>query len=156
MKKILLCIILTLFLVAPVFAKPEINTLTKKVASSSDYDTGVTDTTISQNVGRIIKGTLTLVGTVFLVLTVYAGFLWMTASGDDTKVEKATGIIRSSVIGLIIVVAAYSITTFVVGSAFKASTPAPAVGASQTSKSSGSAWTDFWSGVGKGIEDVNK
>ena len=42
----------------------------------------------------------------------YAGFLWMTASGNSEQVEKATGILKMAIIGLIIVMAAYSITYF--------------------------------------------
>jgi ABC-type molybdate transport system permease subunit len=39
----------------------------------------------------------------------------MTASGDESKVEKAQNILRSAVIGLIIALGAYGITNFVVG-----------------------------------------
>jgi hypothetical protein len=49
-----------------------------------------------------------------MILIVYAGFLWMTARGNEQTVEKAQTIIRSSVIGLIIVLGAYSITSFIV------------------------------------------
>ncbi len=73
------------------------------------------ETTLSQTIGSVIKTALSLVGTIFLGLTVYAGFLWMTASGDESKVEKAQNILRSAVIGLIIALGAYGITNFVVG-----------------------------------------
>ena len=43
----------------------------------------------------------------------YAGFLWMTSSGDETKVTKAKGLMVNAVIGLAIVLAAYAITYFV-------------------------------------------
>lgn len=68
---------------------------------------------IGNVVGKGINIALTLVGLIFLILTVYAGFLWMTARGDEGQVEKAQEIITASVIGLIIVVSAYAITTFV-------------------------------------------
>ncbi len=64
-------------------------------------------------VGNIIKSILSLVGIIFFVLTVYAGFLWMTARGDDSKIEKAKEILKSSITGLFIVVSAYAITVFV-------------------------------------------
>ena len=63
--------------------------------------------------GMVIKATLSLVGTIFLILTVYAGILWMIASGHEEQIEKATGIIKASIIGLFIVMSAYAITYFV-------------------------------------------
>lgn len=64
-------------------------------------------------VATVIKTVLALVGTVFLVLTIYAGILWMTAQGEEEKVTKAKEIIKASVIGLVIIMSAYAITYFV-------------------------------------------
>jgi hypothetical protein len=64
-------------------------------------------------VGRIIYAALTLIGTIFFVLMVYAGYLWMTARGAEEQVEKAKNIIRAAIIGLVVVVSAYAITVFV-------------------------------------------
>jgi ABC-type phosphate transport system auxiliary subunit len=44
---------------------------------------------------------------------IVAGFQWMTAAGNETKVEKALSMIKTAVIGLIIVLAAYAITYFI-------------------------------------------
>lgn len=70
-------------------------------------------TSLENRIGGIIRGILALVGTIFFILTIYAGVLWMTASGDETKIEKAKQIIQAAVIGLIIVMSAYTITYFV-------------------------------------------
>ena len=88
------------------------------IADQSGYAPATTNT-LSETVGKIIKIVLGLLGTIFLVLTVYAGFLWMTASGEEEKITKAKDILKTSVIGLIIILAAYSITYFVVDQAFK-------------------------------------
>lgn len=94
--------------------------LSQDIAQKSGYDTsGATGKTLSQTVGKIIKIVLGLLGTIFLALTVYAGALWMTAAGNEDQVSKALGIIKTSVIGLLIIIAAYSITYFVVENAFK-------------------------------------
>ena len=53
-------------------------------------------------------------GVIFLVLMVYAGYLWMTARGTEEQIEKAKKIIMAAMIGLIITLGAYSITAFVV------------------------------------------
>lgn len=58
----------------------------------------------------IIKVLLTLVGTIFFVLTIYAGYLWMTAGGNEEEVEKAKTTLRNAVLGLVVVIAAYGIT----------------------------------------------
>jgi hypothetical protein len=63
--------------------------------------------------GTVISTALTLVGLIFLILMVYAGYLWMTARGDEGQVEKALGIVKTCVIGLIVVMSAYAITFFV-------------------------------------------
>jgi hypothetical protein len=76
---------------------------------------GTEEGSIENIVGRVIRTALTLVGTIFFVLMIYAGFLWMTARGDEAKVEKAQSIIKAAMIGLVIVVAAYAITVFVTG-----------------------------------------
>ncbi len=68
---------------------------------------------ISTSIGAVVKGVLAVVGTLFLLLTVYAGITWMTAQGNEDKVTKAKGTIEAAVIGLFIVMAAYAITAFV-------------------------------------------
>ncbi len=54
-----------------------------------------------------------LLGIVATVLMLYAGFLWMTAGGEDAKVEKARKIIFGAIIGIIIILTAFAITRFV-------------------------------------------
>jgi len=68
---------------------------------------------LGDTVATVIKAVLALVGTIFLILTIYAGILWMTAQGNEEQVTKAVGIIKASVIGLIIIMSAYAITFFV-------------------------------------------
>ncbi len=68
---------------------------------------------IAVMIGSIIKAAIALLGVIFVVLIVYAGFLWMTARGQEDQVTKAKDTIQRSVIGLLIVIAAYAITTFI-------------------------------------------
>jgi len=74
-----------------------------------------------------ISAFLGLLGIIFLVLIIYAGFEWMTAQGDEEKVTKAKDTLTRAVIGLIIIIAAYSITYFVFSSlpGGDGSTPSP-------------------------------
>ncbi len=109
------------------------NGLANQVAQQGGYTTGgVTDTTISQSIGLIIRVILSLVGTIFFVLTVYAGFLWMMAQGNEEQVTKATGILKMAVIGLIITLASYIISIFVIAAITGATLSRSAGGQPQT------------------------
>jgi hypothetical protein len=44
---------------------------------------------------------------------IYAGITWMIARGNEQKVAQAKDMIINSVIGIIIVFAAYAITSFI-------------------------------------------
>lgn len=64
-------------------------------------------------VAQIILAVLGLLGVIFVVLLTYGGFLWVTSAGEEDKVKKATGLIFNSIIGSLIVIAAYAITYYV-------------------------------------------
>ncbi|MBU2566836.1 pilin [Patescibacteria group bacterium] len=64
-------------------------------------------------IGRIINIALGFIGILLLVYLVYGGFLWMTSGGSDEGVKKAQTMIKNAVIGLVIVVAAFAISNFV-------------------------------------------
>lgn len=64
-------------------------------------------------IGRIINIALSLLGLVFLGLALYAGFKWMTAQGDSKGVDEAKDTLKNAVIGIIITVAAYSLSSFI-------------------------------------------
>ena len=61
----------------------------------------------------LIRTVLRLLGLVLLVFIIYAGFLWMTAGGNEEQITKAKATMRNAIIGLIIILSAYSITIFV-------------------------------------------
>jgi len=69
-------------------------------------------------VSLIVRVLLGTIGVLFACLTVYAGFLWMTAGGNEEHIEKAKKLIFRAVVGLIIVLSAYSITWFAAKIAF--------------------------------------
>lgn len=81
-------------------------------AVGPDSGTGLTGE-VETFAGTVVKTALALVGTIFFLLTIYAGILWMTAGGDEENITKATSILKASVIGLIITLSAYAITFFV-------------------------------------------
>jgi hypothetical protein len=68
---------------------------------------------IPEAIGGVIGGALAFIGVLFLGLMIYGGFTWMNARGNDADTKKARDIIQAAVIGLIIVLAAYAITSYV-------------------------------------------
>ena len=68
---------------------------------------------IAEIIGAIIGIFLSLLGIIFMVLIIYGGFLWMTSAGNEIKVLKAKKTLTQAVIGLIIIMSAYSITYFI-------------------------------------------
>ena len=80
-------------------------------ANSAGYDTSYTSP--DPIIQTIIEVALSFLGVIFLILTIYGGFLWMTAAGNEEKVSKAKKILTAAIIGLIIVISAYAISTLV-------------------------------------------
>jgi len=64
--------------------------------------------------GKFIFLVLGVLGSLFLILTIYGGLTWMTAAGNEDKISKARSTVIHAVIGLIIVLAAYLLTNFVI------------------------------------------
>lgn len=63
---------------------------------------------------RIITIALGFVGVIFFALTIFAGFKYMTAGGNQDQTRESLKTIRNSVIGLLIVFSAWIITRFVI------------------------------------------
>ncbi|MCX6714247.1 MAG: hypothetical protein NTX72_00335 [Candidatus Uhrbacteria bacterium] len=108
-----------LFLPAAVFAAPPAGTGLSAAKTSLDTvktEAGVTAgaADLPTLIGRIIAVLLGVMGIILVVYVIMAGITYMTAGGDDTKVKKAKAMIQTSVVGIIIIVAAYAISSFVI------------------------------------------
>lgn len=110
-------LILTLSSQATTFA--DINENIETQAQASGLDTSSDYTVV---IGRIIQTALGVVGGLFVALFAYGGFLWMTAEtgAGKNQLDKAKKVFTMAIIGLIIIVAAYAITSFVVTTVEKA------------------------------------
>ena len=105
------------FLVRSSFALAADSASRNNLAGAKEASTLTGDATqVPQYVGGIIALILSLLGIVFLLLIVRAGFLWMTAQGDQKAITKAKDILIQSTIGLLITLSAYAISAFVVSS----------------------------------------
>jgi hypothetical protein len=67
-----------------------------------------------QIVVNIIRILLSLAGIVLFCFMFYAGYLWLTAAGNEEQVEHAKGIIKTTIIGLLIILLSLSITQFII------------------------------------------
>jgi len=122
LKKILpIAAILAILLLSPVFAQEEPITPTSgfgfdkvdNVARDAGYNPG-NEPSLEQRISSIIGIFLSFLGVIFMILMLVAGYNWMTAAGDEQKIDKAKDMIRAAIIGLIIVIAAYAISIFIV------------------------------------------
>ncbi len=103
----------SLFLTTNAFAAGIVDTL--QDTGEAGFGTR-TPPSLPATVGKIISTFLGVLGILAVALILYAGFLWMTAAGNEQKVEKARSILTQAVIGLAIILASYAIANFVVRS----------------------------------------
>lgn len=61
----------------------------------------------------VVRRFLEFLGIIFLILIIWGGYKYMMAQGNEEKVTEAIDQIKQGVIGLIIMLAAWSITLFV-------------------------------------------
>src|SRR3989344_9110090 len=69
---------------------------------------------------NIIRWALGFLGLVAVIIIMYGGYLWLTAGGDAKKIDKAKKLLISAVIGLIIILSAFIIASFIIRSFFGA------------------------------------
>lgn len=74
------------------------------------------DRPLIETITGVIRIGLSLLGIIAVVIILAGGFKWMTAGGNEDKVGEARKMIISGVIGLAIIMSAFAIANFVVGS----------------------------------------
>lgn len=84
-----------------------------KTAGAMGYSTNTSRSNIYAIIGVVVTAFLGLLGFVFFGLMLYSGLRWMLARGNQEFIEKAKSNLISAVIGLVIILGAYGITTFV-------------------------------------------
>ena len=89
-------------------AAGQVNAFQNQVPNESTYNLNFFATTA----GKVIGAVLAFVGVLFLILVIYGGILWMTAAGNEQTITKARTLIINSIVGLIIVLAAYALVSF--------------------------------------------
>lgn len=64
-------------------------------------------------IAKIINVFLGLLGIIFIIMIVWAGFKWMTSGGNEDQIKEAQAQILRATIGLLIILSSWSITQFV-------------------------------------------
>jgi hypothetical protein len=91
-----------------------LNGLDTTAAEVNAFKSTTPDASFIQTRAGVIIGTvLSFVGVLFLIMMIYAGIMWMTAQGNDQQITKAKSLLINSIIGLVIIFAAYAITAFI-------------------------------------------
>jgi|WetSurMetagenome_2_1015567.scaffolds.fasta_scaffold299529_2 hypothetical protein len=80
-----------------------------EVATNQGTYAAANQNTIIVIAGTVVSTLLGLLGIIFIVLIIFAGISWMTAGGEEAKVEKAQKILKNAIIGLIVTASAYAI-----------------------------------------------
>ena len=71
-------------------------------------------TDLSDLMGRGINAMLMFMGSIALILVVYAGFMWMTAGGNESRIQKARTILVWTLLGTVAIGASYGFIKFVI------------------------------------------
>jgi Zn-dependent protease with chaperone function len=124
MKKIfkyLISLAIVALLLTPVFAL--------QVSAQADFglnevNTGLNNSLANRDpreiVGSIINIALGFLGVIAVVIILMGGFKWMTAGGNEDKVAEAKKLLGAGVIGLIIVLVAWAVSTFIINAIYNA------------------------------------
>ena len=73
-----------------------------------------TGTDVKKAIINIVGFLLTFLGLIAVIIILYGGFLWMTSAGNEERVTSARSTLTAGLIGLIIILAAFAITQFVI------------------------------------------
>jgi hypothetical protein len=124
MKKIfkyLISLAIVALLLTPVFA---LQVSAQADFGLSEVNTGLNNSLANRDpreiVGSIINIALGFLGVIAVVIILMGGFKWMTAGGNEDKVSEAKKLLGAGVIGLIIVLAAWAVSTFIINAIYNA------------------------------------
>lgn len=104
----------TLPLIQPVSADSTLlnNQTLLKESTANNYGNSPKDVKVIAL--KILQVLLTFIGLLVLGLLLMSGFQYMTSAGNDAKLKEAMGRIQAAVIGLIIILMSWGITTYMI------------------------------------------
>lgn len=76
--------------------------------------TGLGTKDLKATITAVLNVLLGFLGIIAVIIILLGGFKWMTAMGEEEKVGEAKKLISAGIIGLVIILAAYAIATYVI------------------------------------------
>lgn len=80
--------------------------------SDFEKETSLGTKALPNTIAQLTNVALGFLGIVSVVIILFGGFRWMTAAGNDDRVAEAKKIIGAGIVGLIIILASWSIAKF--------------------------------------------
>jgi hypothetical protein len=102
--------IFCLFVLTPLSAQD----LGSEIVEEAGASAGLGESTLPIILGRIFKIVLSVLGLVALIIVIVAGIQWMTSGGNPEKIKKAKALLSAALIGLLIIILAYVLVSFIV------------------------------------------
>jgi len=113
---ILSVVIFTFFPIQEVLAATLQNSQFAQLGANS----GLATASLPIVIARIIRIILGIIGLILTLLVIYAGYLYLTAHGEEEPVKKAKKILQNAMIGLVIIFSSFALTTFILNSLLNA------------------------------------
>ena len=76
--------------------------------------TGLGSRDLKETITQVLNVLLGFLGIIAVIVILLGGFKWMTAGGNEDKVAEAKKLIGAGIVGLVIILAAYAIATYVI------------------------------------------
>jgi len=120
-SRVLTAAAIGMLLLMPVFGMTTLNVQTahaQQLETDDFFDEDFTDSTglgqadLKSTIGNLIRVFLGFLGIIAVVMVLLGGFKWMTASGNDEKVQDAKKLLVAGIVGLAIILSADAITTY--------------------------------------------
>jgi hypothetical protein len=112
-KKIIVVLVLGIMVLIPAVSLAKVNISWKMIGDKTglskqkDYDD------ITKIASKVVSLVLSLIAIIFFAVMMYGGLRWLTAQGEDDKIQKAQVAIKAGIIGLVIAVSSYAISNYV-------------------------------------------
>ena len=110
--------VLFLGLSSPMIAAAKFNSGLDRTATVAGIRTEEdSQSNVNVTLALFIEEVLNYVGVAFLLVCIIAGFMWMTAQGNEEKISKAKKLLAGAAVGGVLVLSAYAITQFLITTA---------------------------------------
>jgi hypothetical protein len=104
------------------YAMPAVAAAQASLGIEYGAETGLGSRDLKDTITAVLNVLLGFLGIIAVIVILLGGFKWMTAMGNEEKVGEAKKLIGAGIVGLVIILAAYAIAIYVVGTISEATT----------------------------------